>query len=1185
MTPRERSESKPSRNKGFFATLRASISAKGTRAPSRILFATLLTLSALALTAAPALAAPPETPETGKATAITATTATLNGLLNPLAPGLPGSYQFSYAPSETKECTPGTLAPAGPAVALGAEKEAVSVGVTELQPNREYAVCLTAFSLSAEPSSPGAAVPFKTSAAPPEVIPSTESATAVNSKEATLNAEINAENQETQYAFEYSTTEAAGNLTGSITTVNGATPIPKGEFGGRGVSVPTGAVLAAGTTYFYRVVATNEKAEKTEGEVKSLTTVPTPNTDPVTAITATTATFNGHLTLNPLDTQYSFDYNTGPTCTGVTSTLAGDAGSGPGTVVSPNTPVTGLLPHTTYTVCFVTSNAFGSETGPPVTFTTLVALPTIESEFVTELTASSATLGAQINPGGAETTYRFQYGTTESYGQSTPSSPSIGSDDSGHPAAAHIQGLAPATLYHYRVLATNTLGTVEGPDQTFTTQGPGGTLMLPDGRAWEMVSPAQKLGAQVDPSVSTVGGAAPIQASEDGSAISYAMSGPFGANPAGNARLTQAISTHTSAGWSSEDIATPHTTLSSISDAEAEYRLFSSDLSRGLVDPFGNTPLPPLAQKAEKTVYLRNNAQCTPTPSEPIPATCYLPLVTAANVPPGTEFGEVEFRSQGVHIVTATPDLSHVVLVSSVALTPNGTTGGRNGYYEWANGKLAFIGTGIGGHGSGSNGSNGNTRRAVSNDGSRIFGNGSMVDMTDGEVVSVGGQFQIASADGSLAFFSSEGGLYAYNAETRKRTLITVTVNSGEEPSVQGLVLGASEDGSYVYLVARGVLTETPNAEQETARAGGDNLYVLHREVHGSTEIWTPSFITTLSAGDERAWTPEERVEFAMGTQTEESSPDGRYLAFMSDRSLTGYDNRDASSGERDEEVYRYDALGGRLVCASCDPSGARPAGWFEPRAPGSLSDRHGAWADRWVAATIPGLEEPSNRQQEGANTAVYQPRYMLDSGRLFFDSHDALVPQDVNGVGDVYEYESGGEGGCAATSGGCVALLSGGTGPEESAFGDSSASGSDVFFVTADRLAPQDIGNEYDMYDAHVCSAAAPCPTSAPPPPPCTTADSCKAAIAPQPGVFGAPASATFSGAGNVPPAPPPVVKPKTAAQIRAEKLARALKACKKVKRKSKRLACGRQARKRYGPPHRAKKTVRKSTNGKGSK
>ncbi len=298
------------------------------------------------------------------------------------------------------------------------------------------------------------------------------------------------------------------------------------------------------------------------------------------------------------------------------------------------------------------------------------------------------------------------------------------------------------------------------------------------------------------------------------------------------------------------------------------------------------------------------------------------------------------------------------------------------------------------------------------------------------------------------------------------------------------------------------------------------------------------SFIATLSAGDEPDWEPirESGVYPYPGTQTAEASPDGRYLAFMSERSLTGYDNRDASSGEPDQEVYRFHyepgaPAGGSLVCASCDPTGARPAGWRLQRGMSDVAVGGAPWKGRWVAATILGRTESAI--QEG----LYEPRYMLDNGRLFFDSHDALVPQDINGVNDVYEYESGGTGSCPAANSGCVALLSGGTGPDESAFADASVSGDDVFFLTADKLAPQDVGNEYDMYDAHVCSAEAPCPTSALRSPPCTNEASCKAPQALQPGVFGPSGSATFSGAGNSPPPSPAIPAKVTKKTVKCRK------------------------------------------------
>ncbi len=256
----------------------------------------------------------------------------------------------------------------------------------------------------------------------------------------------------------------------------------------------------------------------------------------------------------------------------------------------------------------------------------------------------------------------------------------------------------------------------------------------------------------------------------------------------------------------------------------------------------------------------------------------------------------------------------------------------------------------------------------------------------------------------------------------------------------------------------------------------------------------------------------------------------------MSDRSLTGYDNRDAVSGEPDEEVYLYDAVANRLVCASCNPTGARPEGIYDSgEAPDPLVDQSQIWRERWLAASVPGWTRGINASN--GNPPLYQPRYLSDSGRLFFDSSDALVPQAIDGLENVYEYEPVGVGSCSGSSvtfggasDGCVGLISSGSSSEESVFVDASESGDDVFFLTAGRLVAQDQDEALDVYDAHVCGGeGVACPSVVASPPACTTADSCRAAVSPQPSVFGAPASATFSGVGNAILAPAVVVKPKS--------------------------------------------------------
>ena len=176
--------------------------------------------------------------------------------------------------------------------------------------------------------------------------------------------------------------------------------------------------------------------------------------------------------------------------------------------------------------------------------------------------------------------------------------------------------------------------------------------------------------------------------------------------------------------------------------------------------------------------------------------------------------------------------------------------------------------------------------------------------------------------------------------------------------------------------------------------------------------------------------------------------------------------------------------------------------------------------------------------EESSGSSVAYQSRVPSDDGRIFFDSPDTLVPQATNAKEDVYEYEPAGVGGpdgCTmaarsyvASDGGCVSLVSAGTSSEESAFVDASEDGNDVFFLTTARLASQDVDTAFDVYDAHVCSAGSPCVSEPVLPPPCSSGDACKAPPSLQPAVFGAPASATFSGSGNITPAAPEVVKAK---------------------------------------------------------
>jgi hypothetical protein len=391
-----------------------------------------------------------------------------------------------------------------------------------------------------------------------------------------------------------------------------------------------------------------------------------------------------------------------------------------------------------------------------------------------------------------------------------------------------------------------------------------------------------------------------------------------------------------------------------------------------------------------------------------------------------------------------------------------------------------------------------------------------------------------------------------------------------------GSVLGTSEDGSYVYYVSNGVQAQGASpgdcAGYQSGQRETCSLYVAHQ----SGGVWAKRFVATLSGSDY----PDFRPFLGLEDRTSRVSPNGQWLTFMSDRDLTGYDNRDAQSGRPDEEVYLYDAETQRLVCASCEPTGARPTGVTYQSAAGhsfsSLIAGDRVWeATTWLAADLPG----GDAWLEGV--AQYQERYLSDSGRLFFNSLDPLVSKDVNGTWDVYEYEPEGGGsetarcGPAATNGsdlfkparsfevegvkgeegaGCVGLISSGTSAQESAFMDASETGGDVFFLTTAKLSTADFDKAYDIYDAHECTSSSPCvPQPLLAPPECTTADACRAAPAPQPSIFGAPSSATFSGVGNLTPTPAASKKTtKKAVKCKKPKKLRHGK-CVKVKSKAK--------------------------------
>ncbi len=398
-------------------------------------------------------------------------------------------------------------------------------------------------------------------------------------------------------------------------------------------------------------------------------------------------------------------------------------------------------------------------------------------------------------------------------------------------------------------------------------------------------------------------------------------------------------------------------------------------------------------------------------------------------------------------------------------------------------------------------------------------------------------QFWDASQDGSLVFFTSNAelttasytgpanntpDLYRYNAETGQTVDLTVDTNPADAATGAGVdgVVGVSSDGATVYFVATGELVNGEGVD------GQPNLYVSHEDPE--THVSELFFIATLAEADAGDWTATQQELQSYVTA------DGEHVAFMSVDSLTGYDNADRYTGLRDSQVFEFSADTGELVCASCDPNGARPVG------------------SAFVGATL----------SHFAGTSFHQPRVLSQDGsRLFFSSPDRLVPGAASPHVKIYEYERSGMGSCQEEEG-CVSLISGGANTTDDIFLDASSDGSDVFFSTLSQLAATDRDNLVDVYDARVDGGF---PEAASP---TVCFSHCQ-----QPSGGGdalEPLASGFGGAsGNL---APPKVRPKTTTV--KSKLARALQACPK-KPKKKRIRCEARVRKRF---HIKSKAIRAS-------
>ncbi len=206
--------------------------------------------------------------------------------------------------------------------------------------------------------------------------------------------------------------------------------------------------------------------ERTEAPKPPTIVAPTISATSSAALAPTKTALNAEINPGFGATVYRFQYGTTSSygsSTPISESIGSDDTDHP--VVS---DISGLSPATTYHYRAVAINFAGTTHGPDETFTT-PNLPEVSGASASAVTPNSVTLRAEVNPEFAATTYQFQYGTSATYGSSTPESSSVGADHVAHTVSTTISGLTPAQTYHFRIVATNSFGTTDGLDQTFTT--------------------------------------------------------------------------------------------------------------------------------------------------------------------------------------------------------------------------------------------------------------------------------------------------------------------------------------------------------------------------------------------------------------------------------------------------------------------------------------------------------------------------------------------------------------------------------------------------------------------------------------------------------------------------------------------------------------------------------------------
>jgi alpha-tubulin suppressor-like RCC1 family protein len=285
------------------------------------------------------------------------------------------------------------------------------------------------------------------------------SATNVASFSATLNGSVYPHGLSTTVYFQYGTTTGYGLTTAAHSYAGNIYQNVAANVSG----------LGAATTYHFRIVAINS-AGTTYGTDRAFTTLSATGPPVVTSSSATyvasfSATLNGSLDPHGLTTNVYFQYGA---TTGYGLTTAAQSQTGD-TYRNVSASIGSLNASTIYHFRIVATNSAGTRYGSDMTFTTLTPTgpPIVTTNPANNVGSSLATLNGSLDPHGLITSVYFQYGTTSNYGLTTAAQSQTG--NTYHNVAAGVGGLSAGTIYHFRIVATNSSGARYGGDRTFTT--------------------------------------------------------------------------------------------------------------------------------------------------------------------------------------------------------------------------------------------------------------------------------------------------------------------------------------------------------------------------------------------------------------------------------------------------------------------------------------------------------------------------------------------------------------------------------------------------------------------------------------------------------------------------------------------------------------------------------------------